>query len=247
MKSKSKNVVLFATLGALIFAAMTLDRALTPFLPLSAAFITLTVTFTFALIKPKLITGVAGGLIFGVSSCITAIFFGKEAFINPLISVLPRFFLGFIIFGVYTLTRFALKRVSEKKREIAALSVSAGLTALSNTVLVLTSMFLFGENTTLSDVFKITVFVNALPELIVTAALVPATVLAVRRALHIDVGTQTPVKAPAAAEAMSENIDAEGSSVRDCADDELKSRNALGGGEGAPSDFKEQKENGGKK
>ena len=62
MKSKSKNVVLFATLGALIFAAMTLDRALTPFLPLSAAFITLTVTFTFALIKPKLITGVAGGL-----------------------------------------------------------------------------------------------------------------------------------------------------------------------------------------
>lgn len=242
MKSKSKNVVLFATLGALIFAAMTLDRALTPFLPLSAAFITLTVTFTFALIKPKLITGVAGGLIFGASSCVTAIFFGKEAFINPLISVFPRFFLGFIIFGVYTLMRLALKRVSGKKREIAALSVSAGLTALSNTVLVLTSMFLFGENNTLADVFKVTVFVNAIPELVVTAALVPVIVLAVRRALHIDADAKTPVKDAEFTEV--EVIEADGSTVSGCSGSALRPLEKI---DGAASDFIEQKEKGDKK
>ncbi len=185
MKTKTKTVVLYATLGALIFAAMTLDRAITPFLPLSAAFITLTVTFTFALVKPKLATAVASGLIFGVSSCITAIFFGKSSVINPLISILPRAFLGFIIYGVYALCHKIFGNAKPKTREIASISTAAALTTAMNTVLFLSALVLFGENNTLDSVFKVTVLANAVPEFVMTAILVPIVTLGVRRGLHI--------------------------------------------------------------
>lgn len=185
MKAKTKTVVLYATLGALIFAAMTLDRAITPFLPLSAAFITLTVTFTFALVKPNLATAVASGIIFGVSSCITAIFFGKSSVINPLISILPRAFLGFIIYGVYMLCRRIFGKAKPKTREIASISIAAALTTAMNTVLFLSALVLFGENNTIDSVFKITVLANSIPELVMTAILVPLVTLGVRRGLHI--------------------------------------------------------------
>ena len=191
MKSNSKNIVAFATLGALIFIAMTLDRAITPFLPLSAAFITLTVTFTFALVRPNLALSLAAALIFGLSSCITAIFFGKESVINPLISVLPRFLLGFIIFGVYVLMRLILKKAASKTRETVSLAVASGVTSASNTVLFLSAMVLFGENNTVASLFKITVLANAVPELVLSSILVPVVVLALRKAMKIDVDKMT--------------------------------------------------------
>lgn len=191
MKSNSKNIVAFATLGALIFIAMTLDRAITPFLPLSAAFITLTVTFTFALVKPNLALSLAAALIFGLSSCITAIFFGKESVINPLISVLPRFLLGFIIFGVYVLMRLILKKAAPKTRETVSLAVASGVTSACNTVLFLSAMVLFGENNTVASLFKITVLANAVPELVLSSILVPVVVLALRKAMKIDVDKMT--------------------------------------------------------
>ncbi len=188
-KTNSRNVVLYATLAALIFVAMTMDRALTPFLPLSAAFITLTVTFSFALMRPRLSLAVAATTIFGVSSCITAIFFGKTAVINPLISILPRVLLGFIIFGAYKLMHLILckTRMSERVKEITSLSVASLLTTLSNTVLFLSALVLFGENTAIADVFKITVLVNAIPELVITAILVPVIVLSVRKSMHYEI------------------------------------------------------------
>ena len=190
MKTKTKTVVLYATLGALIFAAMTLDRAITPFLPLSAAFITLTVTFTFALVKPNLATAVASGIIFGVSSCITAIFFGKSSVINPLISILPRAFLGFIIYGAYMLCRKIFGKAKPKTREIASVSIAAALTTAMNTVLFLSALVLFGENNSIDSVFKVTVLANSIPELVMTAILVPLVTLGVRRGLHIGTGTE---------------------------------------------------------
>ena len=197
MKNRTRSVVLYATLGALIFAAMTLDRAITPFLPLSAAFVTLTVTFTFALVKPNLATAVASGIIFGVSSCITAIFFGKSSVINPLISILPRAFLGFIVYGVYALCRMIFRKAKPKTREIASVSIAAAVTTAMNTVLFLSALVLFGENNTIDSVFKITVLANAVPELVMTAVLVPAVTLGVRRGLGINIGGATAVPSEA--------------------------------------------------
>lgn len=189
MNSKSKTVATLATLAALIFVAMTLDRALTPYLPLSAAFLTLTVTFTFALMKPSLWSGLAAGLIFGVSSCLTAIMFGKSSVINPLISVLPRFLLGFVIFGVYKAMRFFTKGMKPAAGEALSIGTASALTAASNTVLFLSAMYLFGEGNTIADLFAVTVLVNALPELIISAVLVPIVTLAVRKGLRINLSS----------------------------------------------------------
>ena len=210
MKNQTKTVVLYATLGALIFAAMTLDRAITPFLPLSAAFITLTVTFTFALVKPNLATAVASGVIFGVSSCITAIFFGKSSVINPLISILPRAFLGFIIFGVYVLCRKIFRKAKPKTREIASISIAAAITTAMNTVLFLSALVLFGEDNTIDSVFKITVLANAIPELVMTAILVPIVTLGVRRGLRITPDPAETTPAPIYNNEKDENIDDNG-------------------------------------
>lgn len=186
MNSKSKTVTVLATLGALIFVAMTMDRAITPYLPLSAAFLTLTVTFTFALMRPRLWSCLAAALIFGVSSCLTAIMFGKESVINPLISVLPRFLLGFVIFGVYKCARLLTRGMKNRAAaEAISLSSAAALTAASNTVLFLSAMYLFGNGNTIQSLFTITVLVNALPEFIISAALVPVVTMAVRKGLHI--------------------------------------------------------------
>ncbi len=187
MKAQTKTIVLYATLGALIFLAMTLDRAITPYLPLSAAFITLTVTFVFALINPELATSVASGIIFGVSSCITAIFFGKSSVINPLISVLPRALLGFIIFGVYKLCRLIFNGIDPRAREIASISIASAVTTVMNTVLFLTALVLFGENNTIDSVFKVTVLANSIPEFVMTAILVPIVTTGVRHGLNITV------------------------------------------------------------
>ena len=185
MKNNTKTVALYATLGALIFVAMTIDRALTPYLPLSAAFITLTVTYTFALVRPSLPVAVVSGLIFGVSSCVTAIFFGKTSVINPLISVLPRAVLGFVLFGTYVLLRKLLKKSKPKTRESVSIGVAAAITTATNTVLFLFALVLFGEGNSLDSVFKVTILANAVPEFAITAILVPIVTLGVRRGLKI--------------------------------------------------------------
>lgn len=185
MNSRSKTITTLAVLAALIFVAMTLDRTLTFFLAVSAAFLTLTVTFTFALMKPSLCSAAASGLIFGISSCITAIFFGKETFINPLISILPRAFIGLVALGVYRLMGLATRKMPERAGEALSLGAAAAMGALSNTVLTLSAMYLFGSGNTLQQLFTVMVFVNALPEFIVSAFAVPIVVTSVRKGLHI--------------------------------------------------------------
>lgn len=186
MKNNTKTIALYATLGTLIFIAMTLERTITVFLPLNAVYITLTTVYTFALVRPSLWVAAASGVIFGISSCITAIFFPKAVlFINPLISVLPRVPLGFVLFGTYVLMRKLLKKANPRARESVSIGVASIVTTATNTVLVLSALGLFGDGKTLESVFKITVLVNAIPELLITPILVPLVTLGVRRGLRI--------------------------------------------------------------
>ena len=199
MKNNTKTIALYATLGALIFVAMTMDRAFTPYLPLSAAFITLTVTYTFALVRPSLLVSFVSGLIFGFSSCITAVFFGKTSVINPLISVLPRAVLGFVLFGTYVLMRGILKRSKPITRESLSIGVAAAITTATNTVLFLFALVLFGEGNSIDSVFKVTILANAIPELVITTVLVPLVTLGVRRGLRItdEFGNRSKTATPA--------------------------------------------------
>lgn len=195
MKSKSKSVVMYATLAALIVVSLYLDRLLTIYLPVSAAFITLTVTFTFGLVKDNFALSIASGTIFGAASCLLSLLTGNEAFINPLISILPRFCLGFILFGVYRLMRKILHKLPSKKREAIAAGTASAITAASNTALVISALALFGNIYYTGDALKVMLLVNALPELILSAVLVPIIVMSLRKALRISVDYVNPAKA----------------------------------------------------
>ncbi len=183
---------MYATLAALIVASMYLDRTLTFYLPVSAAFITLTVTFTFGLVHDKLAFSVAAGAIFGVASCLLSLIMGNESFIDPRISILPRFCLGFILFGVYRLMRKILHKLPNKRREILSVGTASAVTAVTNTALVLSALTVFGKQYFTGDALKILLLVNALPEMILSAVLVPIIVISLRKALRISVDYAKP-------------------------------------------------------
>ena len=178
---------MYATLAALIAVSMYLDRLLTMFLPVSAAFLTLSVTFTFGLVKDKLALSVASGTIFGTASCLLSLLTGNEAFINPLISILPRLCLGFILFGTYRLMRRIMRKAQSRKREIVSIATASAITAASNTALVISALALFGNVFYTGEALKLMLLVNALPELILSAVLVPVIVTSLRKALRISV------------------------------------------------------------
>ncbi|MDR2149871.1 MAG: ECF transporter S component [Spirochaetaceae bacterium] len=96
------------------------------------------------------IVGLVIGLLFGVFSLIQASLIAVNpadmAFINPLISVVPRLFIGPASWLVYASISGSL-RITDKKipvlRESLALIISAIAGSLTNTVLVLSALALF--------------------------------------------------------------------------------------------------------
>ncbi|MDR1095877.1 MAG: ECF transporter S component [Spirochaetaceae bacterium] len=98
------------------------------------------------------VVGFAVGLLFGIFSLVqTAILPGTEAaFLNPLISILPRLFIGPVTWLAYRAIAGKAASGSGAKetprrpvREIIAIAVSALAGTLTNTVLVLSALGLF--------------------------------------------------------------------------------------------------------
>ena len=98
------------------------------------------------------VVGAITGLLFGIfsmiQSALTAVLPADIAFTNPLISVLPRLFIGPVSWIVYILiSRGVIKGKENTKvpfiRESAALIISALAGSLTNTILVLSALALF--------------------------------------------------------------------------------------------------------
>ena len=115
------------------------------------------------------VVGLMIGLIFGVFSLIQAAIaptgFVDPVFINPLVSILPRLFIGPTAWLFYRLL---------KKWEIPALITSGALGSLTNTILILTVIGVYGF-ARWSELLALFVF-NGLPEAIASAILVVAVV-----------------------------------------------------------------------
>lgn len=188
MQSKSKIAVTLALMGALVFVSMVLDRYLSPYLPVSFAIVTLTVTVSFGLIRDNPWITLSCGAAFGLASFLVALLLPSatsEAFINPLVSVLPRLFIGPAVFGAYRAVRYTLHRKKANLREHAAVSAAGFFAAAVNTTATLSAMTLFGGSIFTGPVLKVLILANALPEAVLTAVLSPLVVLPVRRALQL--------------------------------------------------------------
>lgn len=126
------------------------------------------------------------GLSFGISSFLVAIIrplvITAPLFQNPLVSILPRLIFALVAYYLY---QFLKKRISNR---YVAVGLTAGISTLLHTLLVLSMMYLFG-----SDLFPEglvlmilgVVQTNGWIELIIAVLIVPPIVIAVQNALKL--------------------------------------------------------------
>ena len=138
-----------------------------------------------AIIEGPLV-GMMIGLMFGVFSIIqniTAPTFLSFALINPLVSVLPRVFIGVTAYYSYKLIKI--------KNEAARSAIAAAIGSLTNTFGVLTMIYLLyaaqyaqkkniAPSTVEKTIYSIAL-INGIPEAIISVLIVIPVVLAVRK------------------------------------------------------------------
>lgn len=179
---RSRRIAYIATFIALIFVSLMLDTTLGLFMPVNPAIFSLPTVFTFALMFGSLWYAALGGVVFGLLSFARAFITGSLPFQNPLVSVLPRAIVGFVIFGAYVLGKKLFAK--SRKNEIYAIGFASFLGVLTNTLTVLFMMY-FTDFTTLSGVFAAMIGLNFPIEIVATTLLTPALVTGVRRGLKI--------------------------------------------------------------
>ncbi len=215
MKNKTVRIIaLYGVMLAVLFAAMMIDRLISAYNVLSFAVASVAVTAAFALSRRSFAEAAGAGFFFGIASFVTAFYFGKEAFYNPLVSVLPRALTGITGLALYLLCEklFGLFVKNETVRQYAALSVAGGAVALSNTIYTLTCLFLFAQGSPTFVAFSTVFLTNVLPELLITVIATPPLVLGVRHGLRLNADgsvrakrTENPEKEKAAAVAAAGN------------------------------------------
>ena len=132
--------------------------------------------------------GPIGGLVLGLTWGLTSYFYALtlgtiEAmiFLNPMVSIVPRVLVGLIV----SYTTMALDKVNMK--EVLKYGLVAGIGTLSNTVLVLSSIFIFASegvlsfNQAFSTIITIIISTNGLLELFAAVIIVPTVVKAIRK------------------------------------------------------------------
>ncbi|MBR2988135.1 MAG: ECF transporter S component [Clostridia bacterium] len=189
MKTSTKKVVYSATVMALLFVARLLDRAITQFLPVNAAIITLIVAFACLFIWPDFINSIVVGTMFGVCSLLASIIFPggfTMYFVNPLVSVLPRIIVCVVAFFVYKAITLLIKNTVGK---IIAIVVACAVGAVVNTFTVMTMIYLFmmvaNSYTPYEQVIGLVLTFNTLFEVIIPPVVTPLLTFGVRRGLKI--------------------------------------------------------------
>lgn len=128
--------------------------------------------------------GLVLGLTWGITSYLYALTLGTiEAmiFLNPMVSIVPRILVGLII----SYSSLALKNV--KMNDWLRYALSAFIGTISNTILVLSAIFIFESaglisfNQALSTIYTIVISTNGLLELFSAVFLVPSVVTAIKK------------------------------------------------------------------
>lgn len=130
------------------------------------------------------IGGLVLGLTWGITSYLYALSLGTiEAmiFLNPMVSIVPRIFVGLIV----SYSALALKNI--KMSDWLRFALSAFIGTLSNTILVLSAIFVFASaglvsfNQAVSTIYTIVISTNGLLELFAAIFLVPTVIEAIKK------------------------------------------------------------------
>jgi len=196
MRSKTKRLVTISLLSGISFVLGFTPLGFIPIPPANATTMHIPVIIGAILEGP--IAGMVIGLIFGVSSIIQALLrpnILSFAFVNPLVSVLPRILIGLVSYYSYRLV-FELfssnKEKGSKWRDSVSIGVSAALGTLTNTAGVLGMMYLlFADRiATAMGVAREAVggvvlaigLTNGIPEIIIAILITVGVIRAVKKA-----------------------------------------------------------------
>jgi len=173
-KTRAKKVAFYGVMSALMFVFLLIETYLfTAFLGnFTPAVLTLPLAVALSLFNGK--KGIwVGGTIFGCCSFILSIFISNPVFINPLVSILPRVFIGCVAYFVYFLvTKIVSSSENEKTKKILPYAISGVFGILTNTVCTIFMMWVF-NSVEIAFVFTTIISINFLAEVIVAAILTP--------------------------------------------------------------------------
>ena len=180
--SKSYMIAFTGVMAALTFLVLFLETyvfvVLIPLAP--PCFLSLSLAITISLAGDWKYMFI-GGTVLGCCSLIIAFMIGNPVFILPWISILPRVMIGVVAYGVSTLMiKFTCRAKNKFVNSYLPYGISAVFGVLTNTVLVLTVMFLC-KFVGLEDVIATFMAINFPIEVLASAILVPILVNVVKR------------------------------------------------------------------
>lgn len=185
--NKAKIIAKYAIMFALILVSVIIDKTLTLGLIIRGATVELLVTCTVCFLFNTWLDGFLAFAFMGLSSFITSFWFANVVSQNPLVSVLPRLFVGIIAFASYRLIRLVTSKINKVYvAQTVSLTVSTLVALISNTVLYLGALTLFGDAYgSFADAIRAVTFLNIFPEYAVSLVCVSQVTLGVRRGLKI--------------------------------------------------------------
>ncbi len=187
-KSKAHYVAFLGVMVALIFVVLTLETYIfMGMLGINPAFLSLPLAIALCMFgtwKEEFV----GGTIFGICSLLIAVMVAYQPMMNPLVSVLPRICMGIVAYWVYHFVSFIINKIlcaRERRgkpavgkkgnvmlRETIPAAVGGVFGALTNTVLVLLMLWVFGGDA-FTVAFSVAIVFNSPIEMACCAVLVP--------------------------------------------------------------------------
>lgn len=180
-RTLAHRVAFIGVMTALMFVVLALETyVFIYFIKPSPAFLSIPLFISLSMyadVKRSFI----GGTIFGFCSFVLSFIVGYTVFYNPLISILPRTLAGvagyFILYGLTTLTK-------GKKKDLMR-ALSAGLTVILHTVLVLGAMEIFATGGAFfNTVWQTILGVNFLSEFLCAVILAPIFIRVMKKCDH---------------------------------------------------------------
>lgn len=170
----SRKIAFYGVLSALMYVFLLIETyVFTAFLgSFTPAILTLPFAIAISLFNNKK-SMLVGGLIFGCCSFVLAINIANPIFINPLISIFPRVFIGIVAYAVYQLAKLIFKNSkSSFISQILPIMVAGLFGVLTNTVCTLCMIEIF-HGGALATVMQTIISFNFLGEIVGAVALVP--------------------------------------------------------------------------
>lgn len=206
-KDKAHFIAFVGVMFALIFVLFMLEGAVLSGLGMTACILSLPVAIALSIYddwKKSFI----GGTLLGLASCLFCLIFASLfiVYANPLISVLPRFFIGITAYWTYFgLSKLFRKAKSVFVRESIPAAIAGVVGSLTNTVLYLLAINIWSGNFmgSFTAIMNVAVSIYFPIELVACLVLVPAYVAVLKKVNHTLINKPKPVIENA--ESVSEN------------------------------------------